>query len=99
MLPKRRHAAFAGTVAVPEYDRTTQDDEWVGAIRDGRRSKGSFEAVGPLAQAVALACIALRVPYKRLIWDGTAGRFTNSGDANRLLRREAYRDGWESIVS
>jgi hypothetical protein len=98
LLPKRRHAAFAGTVPVPAYDETAPDDEWVGAIRGARRSRGSFEAVGPLAQAVALAGIALRVPYKRLMWDATAGRFTNSDDANRLIRREAYRDGWDTIV-
>ncbi|HTV02975.1 MAG TPA: Gfo/Idh/MocA family oxidoreductase [Luteitalea sp.] len=98
LLPKRKQAAFAGSVPVPDYDQTAPDDEWTGAIRASRQSKGSFDAVGPLAKAVALAGIALRVPYKRLVWDDGAGRFSNNDDANRLVRREAYRDGWGSIV-
>ena len=52
----------------------------------------------PLAQAVAMAGIALRVPYKRLLWDAREARFTNSDDANRLLRRPAWRAGWETLV-
>ncbi len=98
LIPKRRQAAFAGSVTVPEFDATSPEDEWIGAIRAGRPSKGSFEAVGALAEAVALAGIALRVPYKRLLWDAAAGRFANSDEANRLIRREAYRQGWEEIV-
>ena len=40
------------------------------AIRNRHEvAKGSFEQVAPLAEAVTLASIALRVPYKRLLWD------------------------------
>ena len=34
---------------------TTPDDEWVSAIRNGTKSKGSFEEVAALAEAVTLA--------------------------------------------
>jgi hypothetical protein len=68
----------------------------VNAIRAGTKSRGSFEEVAPLAEAVTLANIALRVPYKRLLWDAAAMRFTNSDEANRYVRREQYRDGWEA---
>jgi hypothetical protein len=37
----------------------------------------------------------LRVPYKRLLWDAGRMAFTNSTEANRLVRREQYRAGWE----
>jgi hypothetical protein len=98
LIPKKRQQAFDGSVTVPAYDQTSQDDEWINAIRLGKPSKGSFQEVGALAEAVALAGIALRVPYKRLVWDAAQTRFTNSEEVNRLIRREAYRDGWESIV-
>jgi len=54
--------------------------------------------VAPLAEADTLAAIALRVPYKRLLWDAGAMQFTNSPEATRLVRREQYRQGWEGIV-
>ena len=49
---------------------TTPEDEWVERDQATARSReGSFEQVAPLAEAVTLAGIALRVPYKRLLWD------------------------------
>ena len=98
LIPRSRHQAFDGSVPTPEFDATAADDEWITAIRNRGKSKGSFEAVGALAEAVTLAMIALRVPYKRLIWDAAKMEFTNSPEATRLVRREAYRPGWEQIV-
>jgi hypothetical protein len=99
LIPKSRHAAFEGSVAVPEYDKTATDDEWVNAIRKGTKSKGSFEQVAPFAEAVTMANIALRVPYKRLFWDTQKMEFTNSPEATKLVRRERYRDGWEPLIT
>lgn len=98
LIPKSRQQAIEGSIDVPAYDQTTPDDEWVNAIRKGAKSKGSFEDVSALAEAVTLAGIALRVPYKRLIWDAARTEFTNSADANKLVRREAYRSGWDTLI-
>lgn len=95
LLPKRRHQAFDGSVVATGIDSTTPEDEWVGAIKAGRKSQGSFEEVSALAEAVTLASIALRVPYKRLLWDAGSMAFSNSAEATALVRREAYRDGWD----
>lgn len=98
LLPASRHRAFEGSIVVEDVDSTSQDDEWVNAIKQGTRSRGSFEDIAPLAEAVTLACIALRVPYKRLRWDAGAMAFTNSDEATKLVRREAYREGWEALI-
>lgn len=98
LIPKARHAAFEGSITVPPHDQTSPDDEWITAIRAGRRSAGSFEAVSALAEAVALAGIALRVPYTRLLWDADRMAFTNSAEATRLVRREGYRPGWDTLI-
>ena len=74
LIPRSRQSAFEGSVAVPDIDTTTPEDE---------------------AEAVTIACIALRVPYKRLLWDSSKMEFTNSEAATRLVRREHYRQGWE----
>jgi hypothetical protein len=99
LLPRSRHQAFLGSVTVPEFDTTSPDDEWITSIKKGTKSKGSFEQVGALAEAVALAGIALRVPYKRLLWDASKMEFTNAPEANAYVRREQYRAGWDRLFT
>jgi len=96
LIPQARHRAFEGSVAAKEYDTTSPEDEWVNTLKNRTKtSKGSFEQVAPLAEAVTLANIALRVPYKRLLWDAAKMEFTNSPEANKLVRRAQTRAGWE----
>jgi GFO/IDH/MocA oxidoreductase family protein len=96
LIPKARQSAFAGSVAAKDVDTTSPEDEWINALKNKTKtSKGSFEQVAPLAEAVTLANIALRVPYKRLLWDAAKMEFTNSPEANKLIRREQTRPGWE----
>ena len=52
----------------------------------------------PLAEAVTLGNIALRVPYKRLLWNAEKMAFTNSEEANKLVRRQEYRAGWDKVI-
>jgi hypothetical protein len=98
LIPKSRHTAFSGSIVAKDIDQTTPEDEWINAIKSGRKSKGSFENVSALAEAVTLACIALRVPYKRLLWDAQKMEFTNSPEATKLVRREQYREGWDKLI-
>ena len=98
LIPQSRHKAFDGSIVAAEFDQTAPDDEWVKAIKNKSKSKGSFEEVGALAEAVTLGNIALRVPYKRLLWDAQKMEFTNSPEANTFVRREAYRPGWERLI-
>ena len=67
LIPLSRQRAFEGSVTAQNIDTTTSDDEWVNAIRNRTKSKGSFEEVGPLAEAVTLATIALRVPIQATV--------------------------------
>jgi predicted dehydrogenase len=98
LIPRSRQRAFEGSVTAKDIDTTKPDDEWVNAVRTRGKSKGSFEQVAALAEAVTLAGIALRVPYKRLLWNAQQMAFTNSDEATRLIRRERYREGWETLI-
>lgn len=98
LIPASRQRAFDGSVVPKELDETETTDEWVSAIRNGTKSKGSFEDVAPLAEAVTLGNIALRVPYKRLLWDAEKMAFTNSEEANKLVRRQEYRPSWDKVI-
>jgi len=98
LIPQSRQRAFEGSVVARDVDLTSPEDEWVSALKLGTKSKGSFEQVAALAEAVTLANIALRVPYTRLFWHAQKMEFTNSSDANRLVRRGQYRQGWDAII-
>jgi len=99
LIPQRRQKAFEGSIVAKDFDTTNAEDEWVNTLKNRRKdSKGSFEQVAPLAEAVTLALVALRVPYKRLVWDSAKLEFTNSADATTLVRRQQMRAGWEQII-
>jgi hypothetical protein len=99
LIPRSRQLAFEGSVTARDFDVTTPEDEWVNALKSGVKSRGSFEQVEPLAEAVTIANIALRVPYKRLLWDSQKMEFTNSEAATKLVRREQYRPGSEQLFA
>ena len=90
--PKAAIAAAAGIkLQPPEIIGTT--DEWVGAFRGGRPSRGSFQQARHLAEATCLGNLAVRLST-RLDWDAAAMKITNVASANKYLKRE-YRPGWE----
>jgi len=42
---------------------------------------------------VLMGNLAVRFPYRRLLWDGAKMEVTNDKDANGYVRRH-YREGW-----
>ena len=67
--------------------------DWVRACKGGDPSCSDFSIAGPYAEWLSLIVIAFRVPGK-LDWDSRNLRFTNSAEANQLVR-PATRKGWE----
>lgn len=101
-----------GTTVYPESRRKEVSDvprhiprvanhygEWAQACQGGLAAGSNFDWAGPLAEAVLLGNVALRVQLreeltgKKLLWDSAVLRVTNSEQANNFLRRE-YRAGW-----
>jgi predicted dehydrogenase len=71
--------------------------EWVEAIRRGKEFPwmSQFDYSCPLTEATLIGGLAMRFPGKRLVWDSKALKFTNHDDANKFIKREKYREGWE----
>jgi hypothetical protein len=67
--------------------------DWVRACKGGERSCSDFSITAPYAEWLALVAIAMRIPGK-LEWDAANLRFTNSPEANRLVR-PVFRKGFE----
>jgi predicted dehydrogenase len=68
-------------------------DDWLRAIREGRKAGSDFSYGGPLTELAMLGVVALKMPGTKLAWDGSNARFTNSEEANRYLN-PPYRQGW-----
>ncbi|ASV76869.1 putative NADH-dependent dehydrogenase [Thermogutta terrifontis] len=68
-------------------------DQFIRACRGEAKADANFVSVYPMAETILLGTIAVRVNQK-LRWDTTRGEFTNSAEANALIRRE-NRPGWE----
>jgi len=92
LIPRRKMQAYK---TPPETLPRPIDelDQWIRACRGVQPSDACFQNVYPFAETVCLGTIALRLD-KKLTWDSAGMRFTNSPQANELLRRE-YRKGWE----
>ena len=68
-------------------------DDWLQAIRDGKKAGSDFSYGGPLAEIALLGVIAIKLPGTKLEWDAPNMRFTNSEEANRHVN-PPYRQGW-----
>ena len=67
--------------------------EWLEACKGGKPAGSNFEYAGPLAEAVLMGNLAVRLG-KKIEWDSRNMRATNAPEAEGLIRR-AYRRGWE----
>lgn len=70
-------------------------EEWIAAIKAGKKSTTDFEYSGPLTEAMLLGNIALRMQEPKVVleWDSEKMEFTNFPEANQFLHKD-YRPGW-----
>jgi predicted dehydrogenase len=78
--------------------------EWAQACKGGHAAGSNFDWAGPLAEAVLLGNVTLRVQLRedltktRLEWDPKQVKISNLAKANQFLRGH-YRDGWREIIT
>jgi len=68
---------------------------FVDACLGGERTESHFVQTGPMAEAILLGTVAIRVAGKVLQWDAVKMKIPNAPEAERYLRR-TYRKGWEA---
>ncbi len=68
--------------------------DWIQAIHNGTKAGSDFSAYGgPLTELAMLGIIAIKLLGTELRWDGVQCRFTNSAQANELIK-PTFRKGW-----
>jgi hypothetical protein len=93
LIPKARMAAFQPppqTLPRPAGEL----EQWIRACRGTQPSDASFTAVARITETILLGTIASRLE-KKLRWDAAAGRFVNAPEADALMARAEYREGWK----
>jgi len=70
-------------------------EEWIEAIKAGKKSTTDFEYSSVLTEVMLLANIAVRMQEHnmKLEWDGEKMAFTNLPEANKYIHKD-YRPGW-----
>ncbi|MFA6481226.1 MAG: Gfo/Idh/MocA family oxidoreductase [Bacteroidales bacterium] len=93
MFPEERFLEYKDLPKTLKRMETSHEMNWVNACKGGERPCSNFDYSGPLTEMVLMGNLAIRVPGKRLLWDGDNMKVTNDEDANRFIKRE-YRNGW-----
>lgn len=78
-----------------KFPDVKEEDHWgryVEACLGGLRTTAGFDYSGPLAEAVLVGTVAVRLPKATLHWDAPALAFAEA-EANQFVRRQ-YRSGW-----
>jgi hypothetical protein len=98
-----RHPRLVPETKMKEYKRPEKTiprspgihEEWIEAIKAGKKSTTDFEYAGPLTEMMLLANIAVRMKEHntKLQWDGEKMEFTNLPEANKYIHKD-YRPGW-----
>ena len=70
----------------------THEQEWINAIKEGRKANACFEYSGPLTEFTLLGNLAKRTRSK-LYYDAENMKITNNDNADKLLKR-TYRQPW-----
>jgi len=91
VLPEKQFAGFQRPS--PTIPRSPgHHEEWLLACKSGKPTSANFEYSGWLTEANHLGNVAYRVG-KKLEWNPTTLKATNTSDADRFIRR-SYREGW-----
>ncbi len=92
LLPASKWAEYKLPPQVLQRGINHQQD-WIRACKGGAPGVSEFSVATKYIEWLALGGVALHVPGK-LMWDAKKMRFTNSDEANKLLKPFA-RKGWE----
>ncbi len=94
IMPEEKMRAYERPrPTLPRVPNQNHYVDWLQAIRNGTQAGSNFDYGGPLTEIALLGVIATRLTGTRLQWDGPAGRFTNSEEANGRIMPQ-MRAGW-----
>ncbi len=79
---------------MPKFENRNHYHHFVDACLGGEKTESDFGQTGPMAEAIILGTVAIRVPGETLRWEAKGMRVEGNARAEGYLRR-SYRAGWE----
>lgn len=96
LLPESRAQEIAlppeSIPRVPGGDGAHERD-WIRACKEGTPASSNFEYGAALTEMVLLGVLAIRMPDRRLEWDGEKLEVTNAQAAEKYIHPD-FREGW-----
>ena len=89
LLPEEKFAKYNK----PDFKDRNHYHHFADDCLGGERTESHFAQSGPMAEAILLGTVAIRVPGVKLDWDAENLKFPNYPDAEKYLSRK-YREGW-----
>ncbi|HBB92219.1 MAG: oxidoreductase [Bacteroidetes bacterium GWF2_49_14] len=93
MFPEERFLEYKDLPKTLKRVEVTHEMNWLIGCKGGEAPCSNFDYSGPLTEMVLMGNLAIKVPGKRLLWDGDNMKVTNDEAANNFIQRE-YRKGW-----
>jgi predicted dehydrogenase len=81
-------------VEKPKIPARNHYHHFVDACLGGEKTESHFAQTGPMAEAILLGTVAVRVPGQKLVWNPKRMKIDNCPEAQKFLRR-TYRSGWK----
>jgi predicted dehydrogenase len=92
IIPETKMKAYTPPPKTLRRVTGSHEQEWINAIKEGRKANACFEYSGPLTEFTMLGSAAKRMRSK-LYYDSEKMEFKNNPEATKLLTRQ-YRQGW-----
>jgi predicted dehydrogenase len=95
IIPEKDMQAYSGRRPKPTLPRVRGHyQDWLDAIRNGKKAGSDFSYGGPLTEIAMLGVIGIKMSGRKLEWDAEKLRFTNCEEANQYVNPPC-RKGWE----
>lgn len=100
IYPEKRRNEFLAQKLEEKYARSPKpgapQEEWTLAIKNGKAFdfQSQFDYSVPLTELCLIGGLAIRAG-KKIEWDSAKLQVVNDKEANKFIKRAAYRPGWE----
>ena len=93
IIPEDKMKAYKQPAKTLPRVRAGHYNDWLDAIKEGRKAGSDFSYGGPLTEIAQLGIIATKMLGTKLEWDAANMKFPNCPDADQYLK-PPFREGW-----
>ena len=93
IIPESRRREYKRPAETLKRIKGSHEQNWIDACKGGQPACSNFDYSGPFTETVVMGNLAIRMPGKKLYWDGENMKVTNNDAANEFVTK-TYRQGW-----